>query len=136
MRLRIGEERGGRPRPPEPMPDQRGDTSASEGEPCDLDTNRSAVGLLSEEKVFVRRSHDAPDDHANRADHARHVLEAGLFEADQDGPERAVLQALDDRNRHPFPSLTVIADAEPLMGQVSATVDHELRSEKTANRPA
>src|ERR1700722_2156470 len=86
--------------------------------------------------MLVGRTHDAPDDHADRTDSAGHVLEACLFETDEDEPQGAVLQALDDWDGDTFADLAVVADPEPLVGQVPASVDHELGSEKASDGPA
>ena len=62
-------------------------------------------------------------------------LRASLVEQETE-PEQGVLSPLDEGNRHALADLPVVAKSEPLVGEVAAAVDHELRAENAAQCPS
>ena len=64
------------------------------------------------------------------------LFETRALEREQGEPEQTVLGALDERHGYAFSGLSHVVESEPLVGEVSAAVDHELGSEHAPERPA
>lgn len=58
-----------------------------------------------------------------------------MFNGEQDEPEDRVLYSLNDRYRNTFANLTVVVDAEPLVGEMAAAVHHELGTQHSTEGP-
>ena len=63
-------------------------------------------------------------------------LRSKVFDREQREPQEAVLGALDEGHGHALADLAGVVQTEPLMGEVAATVHHELGTEDSTERPA
>jgi hypothetical protein len=58
-----------------------------------------------------------------------------VLDREEHEPQNRILRALNQWHRNAFADLTGVVDAEPLVGEVSAAIDHELRTEHPSERP-
>jgi hypothetical protein len=61
-------------------------TGEGQHDPRDLDADRSAVGLLTEEQPFVERSHESPDDHRHAGDDADPAIRSKVLDGEEREP--------------------------------------------------
>jgi hypothetical protein len=90
---------------------------------------------LSQEQSLVERTHESPDDHRDAGYDADTTMWSSVLDGEQRQPQDRVLGALDEGHGNASAHLARVVKAEPLMGEMAATVDHELGTEHATECP-